>query len=380
MIQRILLACALAAAGVAAAPAAAYAEPVRCNPEKGSMQVGESWAQKRLNARSVWKLTSGEGVTVAVIDSGVDLKHPSLAGAVVKQVDLTRTGHRDCVGHGTATAGIIAGRYLQGVPFYGVAPRARLISYKQTNEQEGEVGKLADAIVKAAEAGVDVINISVQASNQPDLKQAVDYALSRDVVIVAAAGNVEKGGVTAPAYPAAYEGVLSVGAVTEDGRRSDFSNTGSRVGVVAPGEKITSSWTGRSFRSDLKGTSFAAPYVAGVAALVRSRYPRLNEEQVRRRIENTADGALGDGTGAGMVNPLLAITAVLPTDQVVVAGPPPAPLSAGLVAKAPPVDQRAINVGMAVGAGALAGMGALVVGRMVVPMGRRRGWRAGRRT
>ncbi|WP_113702685.1 type VII secretion-associated serine protease mycosin [Nonomuraea lactucae] len=377
MIQRLLLAGALAA-GAAAVPGAAWAQPVRCNPEKGSMQVAESWAQRRLDARSVWKVTRGEGVTVAVIDSGLDLKHPSLAGAVVKQVDLTRTGHRDCMGHGTATAGIIAGRYLRGVPFHGVAPAARLISYKQTNEQDGDVAKLADAIVKAAEAGAGVINVSVQASDQPDLKAAVDYALSRDIVIVAAAGNVDKGGVSSPAFPAAYEGVLSVGSATEDGRLSDFSNVGSRVGVVAPGEKITSTWTGRSFRGDLEGTSFAAPYVAGVAALVRSRYPRLSGDQVRRRIEKTADGALGDGTGAGMVNPLLAVTAVLPSEQVAVAPPLPPPLPEGVVAKRPEADQHAIDVALTVGAAALALVGVGVVARMVVPLGRRRGWRAGR--
>ncbi|MEU8247146.1 type VII secretion-associated serine protease mycosin [Nonomuraea sp. NPDC048916] len=373
----MLLACGLAV-GVAIVPVAAHAAPVRCDPEKGSMQVGESWAQRRLDARSVWKLTRGEGVTVAVIDSGVDIRHPSLAGRIVRQVDLTQTGHRDCMGHGTATAGIIAGRYLQGVPFYGVAPAARLISYKQTNEQSGDVGKLAEAIRKAAAAGVDVINVSVQASDQPDLKSAVNDALSRDIVIVAAAGNVDKDGVSTPAYPAAYEGVLSVGAASEDGRLSDFSNTGSRVGVVAPGEKITSTWTGQAFRNDLKGTSFAAPYVAGVAALVRSRYPRLNSDQVRRRIEKTADGALGDGTGAGMVNPMLAVTAVLPSEQVAVAAPLPPPLAEGVVTKAPPVDQRAIDVATVLGAGALVCAGFMVVARVVVPMGRRRRWRAGR--
>ncbi|MEV0591882.1 type VII secretion-associated serine protease mycosin [Nonomuraea cavernae] len=372
----MLLACGLAV-GVATVPVAAHAAPVRCEPEKGSMQVGESWAQRRLDARNVWRLSRGEGVKVAVIDSGVDIRHPSLAGQVLRQVDLTQTGHRDCMGHGTATAGIIAGRYLQGVPFYGVAPGVRLISYKQTNEQSGDVGKLADAISKAAAAGVDVINVSVQASDQPDLKAAINDALSRDIVIVAAAGNIDKDGVTTPAYPAAYEGVLSVGAASEEGGLSDFSNTGSRVGVVAPGEKITSTWTGQSFRNDLKGTSFAAPYVAGVAALVRSRYPRLNNEQVRRRIEKTADGALGDGTGAGMVNPLLAVTAVLPSEQVAVAAPLPPPLAEGVVTKAPPVDQRAIDVATALGAGALTLALFVVVARVVVPMGRRRGWRAG---
>lgn len=386
MIARVGLA-ALFLLGSSAAPAAAASPPqapavvrqasapVRCTPEAGTARISQSWAQRRLDFTKVWGLTRGEGVTVAVIDSGVDVRHRQLA--VSRQIDLTGTGHRDCVGHGTAVAGIVAARPRAGVPFHGIAPGVRLVSLKQSNDTTGDVGVLAKAIVKAAELGVDVINVSMQTTDQPDLKAAVQYALAQDIVVVAAAGNVEPGEKSPQVYPAAYEGVLSVGSVTEDGRKSDFSNARNKVSVLAPGQNLVSTWTGGFYRTDLEGTSFAAPYVAGVAALVRARHPRLTQEQVRWRIERTADGAVGDGTGAGVVNPWLAVTQVLVSEQIALAPPEPAPLPANVVTKVPPVDQRAVTIASSVAVGALTLAGVSIAGRVFVPRGRRRGWRAG---
>ncbi|GAA3471607.1 S8 family serine peptidase [Nonomuraea roseola] len=375
MIRRVLLVGALVMAHTFI-PAAAQAAPVQCEPEPGSMEVGESWAQRRVKAESVWHLTRGEGVTVAVIDSGVDVYHPQLRG--VRQFELTGTGHRDCLGHGTAVAGIIAASNRADVPFHGVAPGVRLVSFKQTNGKNGTSALLALAIMEAAKLNVDVINVSTQAADTSDLKAAIDYALAKDIVVVAAAGNSSPEDKDKQEFPAAYAGVLSVGSVSADGGRSDFSNTVSKVGVVAPGQNVMSTWTGKSYMDGLDGTSFAAPYVAGVAALVRARFPHLTQEQVRRRIEVTADGALGDGTGAGVVNPLLAVTAVLPSEHVKLAPPLPPPLSENAVAKAPPVDWRAIGIAAGVASAALALAGALVAARLFMPMGRRRGWRASR--
>ncbi|MBN6056482.1 type VII secretion-associated serine protease mycosin, partial [Nonomuraea sp. RK-328] len=386
MIVRVGLA-ALFLLGSAAAPAVAAplppaktvgrqaAAPERCTPEPGTGRISESWAIRRLDFTRVWGLTKGEGVSVAVIDSGVDVRHRQLA--VSRQFDQTGTGHRDCVGHGTAVAGIIAARPRAGVPFYGIAPGVRLISVKQANGTTGDVGNLAKGIVKAVELGADVINVSMQTSDQPDLKAAVQYALSQDVVVVAAAGNVNPGEKSPQIYPAAYEGVLSVGSVTEDGRRSDFSNAQGKVSVLAPGQNLVTTWTGGLYRTEREGTSFAAPYVAGVAALVRARYPKLTQQQVRWRIERTADGALGDGSGAGVVNPWLAVTQVLVSEQIALAPPEPAPLPANVVTKAPPVDQRAITIASSIAVGALALAGVTVAGRVFGPKGRRRGWRAG---
>ncbi|MEO3810501.1 S8 family serine peptidase [Sphaerisporangium sp. B11E5] len=372
------------AAGVALAFAVgpgvvpAFAEaPVRCAPARGGVQVGESWGQRRLAFTGVWGLTKGEGVTVAVIDSGVDARHPQVR--VAKAVDLTGTGARDCLGHGTAVAGIIAGRDMPEIPFAGVAPEARLISIKQTNDETGDVALLARGLVRAAELGAKVVNVSIQTHDQPDLKAAVEYALARDVVVVAAAGNVKKGdGTPAPAYPAAYPGVLAVGSAGPDGRRTDFSNAATPVSVLAPGSDVTSTWPGGSYRQDLEGTSYAAPYVAGVAALVRARHPGLDNVRVRRRIEITADGASGAGTGAGMVNPLLAVTEIIPSESVAIAPPVPQPLPPGVVSKAVPPDHEAVTTSVTVTVVAL-GAAALVTGvGLVLPLGRKRGWRPGR--
>jgi type VII secretion-associated serine protease mycosin len=363
--------------GPGAAPALAEAAPVRCAPQRGGAQVGESWGQRRLAFTGVWPLTKGEGVTVAVIDSGVDARHPQVR--VAKAVDLTGTGRRDCLGHGTAVAGIIAGADMPEIPFAGVAPGARLISIKQTNDETGDVALLARGIVRAADLGAKVVNVSIQTNDQPDLRAAVDYALARDVVVVAAAGNVRKGdGTPAPAFPAAYPGVLSVGSAGPDGKRTDFSNAITPVSVLAPGEGITSTWPGGAYRQDLEGTSYAAPYVAGVAALVRARHPGLDNVRVRRRIEITADGATGAGTGAGMVNPLLAVTEIIPSEAVAIAPPVPPPLPPGVVSKAVPPDHEAISTSVAVTVIALCAAALVTCVSLVLPLGRKRGWRPGR--
>ncbi|MCK2221307.1 S8 family serine peptidase [Actinomadura sp. ATCC 31491] len=379
MIGRAVLA-SLLALNLAAAPAAAAA-PEECNPKKGTLKLpaGEPWAQKRLDIKAAWQLTRGAGVTVAVVDSGADY-HPQVQ--LSKIIDETHTGYRDCVGHGTAVSGIIGARYLSGVPFHGVAPDARIVMVKQSNKTEGDINTLVNAINDAVDAKADVINVSVRASDNASLKAAVQRALDNDIVVVAAAGNVTgPDDQDVPAYPAAYEGVLAVGAATPDGKRADSSNAVTPVGVLGPGTDITAPWPGRSYMRGLQGTSFASPYVAGTAALVRARFPKLNQEQVRRRIIATADGTSGAGTGAGMVNPLLALTAVLPYEAAngpVVAEPPPSALPANAVAKVPARDEKAMGVAMAVGTGAL--MVVLVAGALVllIPLGRRRGWRPGR--
>ncbi|MGW3344382.1 type VII secretion-associated serine protease mycosin [Nonomuraea rubra] len=348
-----------AAVLLALTPTPAPTRTVTCDPEPGVAAVtGTPWPQERLRFQQVWRLTRGEGVTVAVVDSGVDTGHPQLAGAVARQVDLTGTGPRDCVGHGTAVAGIIAGRDLtsRGVPVLGVAPEATIVSVKQTEGQSGDVTRLAEGIRRAADLGAEVINVSVQAHDAPVLKSAVTYAQRKDAVIVAAAGNVKQDdGAVTPAYPAQYPGVIAVGAASPDGRKPDFSNTATRISVTAPGAGVTSAWTGGGYRTGLDGTSFAAPFVSGVAALVRARHPELDHWQVKRRLERTAEGGGAAGTGAGLVNPLQAVTSVLPAAAESRAAVPPV-----VLARAPVPDERRRGLAIAITAGA-AGVTALVV-------------------
>jgi type VII secretion-associated serine protease mycosin len=358
--------------------------PQECDPERGVVTLpgGEPWAQKRLDIKTAWRLSTGAGVRVAIIDSGLDTKHPQLR-RFATFIDFTETGHTDCVGHGTAVTGIIAGRVYPGVTFHGVAPQATVIELKQSNQTEGHVANLAKAIDKAVELRADVINISIKASDQPALKAAVRNALANDIVIVAAAGNITEKNEDVPAYPGSYEGVLAVGSATPDGRRADSSNTATPVSVLGPGVGIIAPWPLSAYKLDLEGSSFGAAYVSGTAALVRARFPRLDQEQVRRRIIATADGFIGKGTGAGMVNPVLAVSAVLPFEpagQPVVAPPPPAPISLDAIAKVPPKDVVTRNISLAVTAGALtlaALAGALA---LVLPLGRSRGWKPGRPT
>ncbi|MEQ4715247.1 S8 family serine peptidase [Nonomuraea sp. B19D2] len=378
MVGRVLLAGVVALFAVPLVPATALAEPVKCNPERGVYTVSEPWAQLRLDYKSVWPITRGERVTVAVIDSGIDPTHPQLRP--YRFYDKTNTGTRDCVGHGTAVAGIIAARPDARVPFAGVAPGVRLVVFKQTNEPTGDPNVLAECIVQAADLGVDVINISMQTGNHPYLKNAIDYALAKDVVVVAAAGNIDpsKERNAQPIYPGSYPGVLAVGAAGPDGKRADTSNNATPVGVLAPGTDITSTWTGKAYVNGQQGTSFAAPYVAGVAALIRARYPKLSQEQVRWRIETTADGRSGKGTGAGMVNPKLAVNAILPAENAPVVAQPELPLDANAISRVPQPDKKAISVSSAVAVAALAGAGLVAVGGVVMPLGRKRGWRAGR--
>ncbi len=259
-----------------------------------------------------WTVTQGQGVTVAVVDSGVDFS-PQLAGRV-SAIDLTGQGPRDCVGHGTAVASLIAATdaRARGIPFYGVAPAARILSVKVNTGETGFSRLLAQGIRDAATAGAQVINVSVQtAASSPALRAAVAFALRRDAVVVAAAGNDNPGSGTGPYYPAAYPGVLSVGAVDQSGTLTTYTDRKTTVSVTAPGSGIASAWPG-GYNPASQGTSFAAAFVSGVAALVRAAYPRLTAAQVVRRIEATADGTAGAHTGAGMVNPVQAVTAVLP--------------------------------------------------------------------
>jgi subtilisin family serine protease len=205
------------------------------------------------------------------------------------------------------------------------------------------------------------------------------------VVVVAAAGNDQSQG-DAPEYPAAYPGVLSVGAVDADGSLAGFSSTGTPISVVAPGSDIYS--TGGSVDGDTlvggsaaEGTSFAAPYVAGTAALVRAAHPRLTAAEVVRRIEATADhpaGALPSPEfGWGTVDPYAAVTAVLPDEadqgsSAAASGRLAAPESE--TRPAPSTDPT----GLFIAAGALACAVAVIGIAAAVPAGRRRRWRPAR--
>lgn len=366
-------------------PVTRAAHPTRnCNPAAPSFATRitkQPWAQRVLAPPSVWPLSQGSGVTVAVVDSGVDYSR-QLAGRV-KAVSLVGGGNRDCAGHGTVVAGIIAASDFrkQGNPFTGIAPKARILSVRVNQGRQGKTQILAQGIRDAATLGARVINVSIVTGRSPVLGAAVRYALRRNAVIVAAGGNdeaVAQGGqvLKGPFYPASYPGVISVGAVNAGGGLAKFSDQRSHVAVTAPGVNLVSTFPG-GYSKELNGTSFSTAFVSGVAALVRSRYPHLSAAAVVQRIEATADGPNGPGTGNGMVNPLQAVTAVLPAASATATPPAPAPGSVP-VATAPVPPPLPTSAALAITGGALAGALVVALGAVVIIRGRRRHWRAAR--
>jgi membrane-anchored mycosin MYCP len=279
------------------------------------------WPQKELGFSSVWNRTRGAGVTVAVVDSGVDA-NPQFGNRVIPGPDLV-AGTRphippgaDCLGHGTAVASIIAAAPAKGISFTGVAPAARILSIKISGTETFPTSATPQGIMDAVQFGADVINLSLATPDDvPALRHAVEYALKHNVVVVAAAGNDLPQQGTGPYYPAAYPGVLAVGAAGPGGVLAPFSDQRSPVAVTAPGVNVTTAFPGTfpdAYDPAQSGTSFAAAFVSGVAALVRAAHPSLTAAQVVARIEATARGSTGPGTGRGLVDPVRAVTAVLP--------------------------------------------------------------------
>lgn len=302
-------------------PAPASAAPGCAAPLAPARPVAETpWPQQRYAPERLAPLATGAGTVVAVIDSGVDVRHPQLTGRVLDgsdYLDRGGDGSRDCAGHGTGVASIVAGTPRPGVAFRGLAPGARILPVRVSEQQvvEGrESGRtvgarvFAQAIRWAVDQDADVLNLSVVLyADDPAVRAAIRYALARDVVVVAAAGNLHGDGNPRP-FPAAYEGVLGVGAIGLDGTRSDFSQVGTYVDVVAPGSDVLMAAPTRGHRR-ADGTSYATPFVAATAALLREYRPELTAAQIAQRIVATADPAPGGGAGygAGVLNPYRAV-------------------------------------------------------------------------
>ncbi|MFU8872131.1 type VII secretion-associated serine protease mycosin [Micromonospora sp. SL4-19] len=379
------------AAVLPAAPAAARAPSACPAPPAPARPVADRpWPQQRYAPDRLTPLATGAGVIIAVVDSGVDRTHPQLAGRVLAGADFLDPGGdgtRDCAGHGTGVASIISATPRSGVAFRGLAPGARILPVRVSEQQvvEGrESGRtvgaagFARAIRWAVDHDADVLNLSVVLyADSPAVRLAIEYALRRDVVVVAAAGNLHDGGDPRP-YPAAYNGVLGVGAIGADGARSAFSQTGPYVDLVAPGSDVLMAAPGQGHHR-AEGTSYAAPFVAATAALLRQYRPELTAAEVARRIVDNADPTPGhgDGYGAGALNPYRAVTespgpavtgahrgAALAVDQ-------PDPAEVAQRARRATARHRALLVAGATGAAAAV----VVLLAVVLPRGVRRRWR-----
>ncbi|MGW2721541.1 type VII secretion-associated serine protease mycosin [Streptomyces sp. NPDC001492] len=285
--------------------------------------------------KDVWAKSQGQGVTVAVVDSGVDASHPDLTGQVLEGKDFTGGGNaqEDTLGHGTAMASIIAGHghgagNSSGV--MGLAPKAKILPLRTLRKQnDRNLDETWGAAVRyAVDQGAKVINLSFANDGGKTLsagREAIAYAQAHDVVVVAGAGN---DGFSSVSEPAALPGVVSVGAVDKKANRWEDSNTGKGLALTAPGVDIVSADPEQSNgygRND--GTSDATAFVSGAAALVRAKYPDLTAGQVINRLIKSATFAHHAGLkapdeeyGYGIVRPYSALTMNIP------AGPKTNPL------------------------------------------------------
>ncbi|CCK31356.1 serine protease [Streptomyces davaonensis JCM 4913] len=310
----------LLAASLALVPTTAHADGIR----------SRQWALEAMHTQEAWQTTKGEGITVAVLDTGVDGEHPDLDGNVLRGKDLVGfgagRGDRAWARHGTAMAGIIAGHghgYDNADGVMGIAPEAKILPVRVILE-DGDSARakarttrgnaLAEGIRWAADHGADVINLSLgddskSAHPEPAEDEAVQYALKKGAVVVASAGNGgEKGDHIS--YPAAYPGVIAATAVDKFGTRASFSTRRWYATVSAPGVDVIIADPDRKYYEGW-GTSAAAAFVSGAVALVKAAHPGLTPAQIKKLLEDTARnapaGGRDDSRGYGFIDPAAAI-------------------------------------------------------------------------
>jgi subtilisin family serine protease len=274
---------------------------------------------------SAWESSQGEGVKIAIIDTGIDSTHPSLKGVVVGGTDMSGLGSSDGqtpVGsnsyHGTMVASIAAGRGESEI--IGAAPKSELLSVSIAFGIQGldTDSQIADGIIWAVDNGAKVINLSLTRNSvswPESWDRAFLYAFENDVVVVAAAGNRSEGTEQVSA-PATIPGVISVAGLDRNGDPSqDFSTSGFSIGVTAPAEDLIGAYPGGEYRM-WSGTSGATPIVSGMVALIRSMYPELDAANVVNRVISSAtrDGFVGYSTsfGHGVIDANQALFAQIP--------------------------------------------------------------------
>lgn len=253
---------------------------------------GDMYGLKKIQAPAAWDKARGrKDVVVAVVDTGVDYRHPDLAGVVVKGPDLSNrdADSMDDHGHGTHVAGTI-GAIANGRGIVGVAFGVKILGVKVLSAKgSGSQDTIAKGIMASVENGAKVVNLSLGGPDSRTLREAIAKATKAGVLCVAAAGN---DGDTNPDYPGANPDALGVGSSDSGDRRSSFSNYGTTVDIAAPGSSIYSLGLNGGYRK-LSGTSMATPHVAGAAALLLSKRPGLTVAQLRRLLETTGDPVSG---------------------------------------------------------------------------------------
>jgi len=296
------------------------------------------WNLPLINMPDAWDVSTGEGVTVAVVDTGVnpfggDRFGRGLGNRVLlgyNAIGKTRGG-LDLESHGTLVAGIIGQETNNGIGTAGIAYNAKILPVKVLGlTGQGLNSWIIQGIRWAANHGADIINLSLGGFfSSRALEDAVNYAYEKGVTVVAAAGN---DGLSEVIYPAAFENCIAVGAVSYDKTLTDYSNYGEALDLVAPGGNVNEDQNGDGFgdgilqesfvRSGLfgfewnywyaTGTSMAAPHVAGVAALIKSRHPEYGPDEIRQALQETAEDLGAPGWdkryGYGLVDAYAAVS------------------------------------------------------------------------
>lgn len=291
------------------------------------------WTNTLFNVEALHQQSTGKGVTVAVIDSGVSTENPHLADAVVEGKSYIpgddSKGRKDVYSHGTIVAGIIGARRVKGSSVVGIAPDAKIMpirvfeALRQENGQttgNADMFTLADGVRYAADHGAKVINISMSDTHDlPAMQDAVKYATKHGALVVASAGNrlTSSSTVDGMRYPAAYPEVVGVSAVTMELTSTEDAIHGTQVDVVAPGANVAStipSGVDCGF-DDGSSTSYATAFVSGQAALIAERYPDETPAQWKQRILATANRShpdeRDDEYGWGVIDPIASLNVAL---------------------------------------------------------------------
>ena len=284
------------------------------SPNDPYYTAGYQWHHARIQSAQAWDVSLGAtNIVIAVLDTGVDATHPDLAGKVLSGYNYVsnNTNTADDEGHGTAVAGTAAASGNNGVGLIGIASKNYILPVKVLDSTgSGTYSAIANGINFAANKGVRVINLSVGGgSSSSTLQSAIDYAWSKNIVIIAAAGNNAN---NTPQYPAACRNVVGVSATDSSDNLASFSSYGSYVTLSAPGQGIWTTQRGGTYGA-WSGTSFSSPVTAGVAALVVSANPQLSNVQVVDLLKTSSDdvGATGYDVyfGYGRVNANKAVNA-----------------------------------------------------------------------
>ena len=242
---------------------------------------------EQTNVPNVWNRANGNGVKVAILDSGVNANHPDLVGKVEGRAGHEYEDLNDAIGHGTEVAGIVTANGNNKKGIVGVAWNTRILSIKVTDENaEASVATLVEGLDKAYENGARIAVLSLSTNKVSTiLKNSIAQAQDRGLLIIAAGGN---SGINELRYPAAFDGVIGVGAVNRNNEIESYSTTGD-IDIVAPGTDIYTTSINSKQYEYVTGTSFAAPQVAGVAALVLSIAPELTNNEVTEMLLNGAN-------------------------------------------------------------------------------------------